>query len=114
MGRVGYVIWLSELSFQEMFFIFEIEIWFIFENIGLLLQLKFKFFIIFSFILFDVCFFLGCIKIMSVIVIIYNGEMGQIKYFIEQEKMKGQLYGLWIYFYQLVVQYVIGGVKQKD
>ncbi|XP_068719337.1 uncharacterized protein [Montipora capricornis] len=51
---------------------------------------------------------------MSVTVTIHNGEMGQIKYLIEQKKTKGELYGLWTHSYQPVVQYVTGGVKQKD
>ena len=51
---------------------------------------------------------------MSVTVTIHNGELGQIKYFIEQRKKAGQMYGLWTHSNQPVIQYVTGGVNEKD
>lgn len=51
---------------------------------------------------------------MSVTVTIHNGEMGQIKHFIDEKKRKGQLYGLWTHSNQPVIQYVTGAVKEHE
>ena len=51
---------------------------------------------------------------MSVTVTIHNGEMGQIKHFIDEKNKKGQLYGLWTHSNQPVIQYVTGGVKEHE
>lgn len=51
---------------------------------------------------------------MSVTVTIHNGEMGQIKHFIDEKNRKGQLYGLWTHSNQPVIQYVTGAVKEHE
>lgn len=51
---------------------------------------------------------------MSVTVTIHNGEMGQIKHFIDEKNKKGQLYGLWTHSNQPVIQYVTGAVKEHE